>query len=195
MLAEEVRKPLPTDHFKQGFGKRNAVIIPEILGWTNDMEVVDRLGRRKEELYRELVKSDGIKALPGIRELLVELKAVGIPCVVGTSTERKNLELAFDLLDLADFFQGAVCSEDVIRGKPDPEVFLKAAALMDLSPERCVVLEDSAHGIEAARSGNMKALGLATTREAEKLEGAGAHCVIPDPTASNLGLLTSLFQG
>ena len=195
MLAEEVGKPLPTDHFKQGFGKRNAVIIPEILGWTNDMEVVDRLGRRKEELYRELVKSDGIKALPGIRELLVELKAVGIPCVVGTSTERKNLELAFDLLDLADFFQGAVCSEDVIRGKPDPEVFLKAAALMDLSPERCVVLEDSAHGIEAARSGNMKALGLATTREAEKLEGAGAHCVIPDPTASNLGLLTSLFQG
>ena len=195
MLAEEEGKPLPTDHFKQGFGKRNAVIIPEILGWTNDMEVVDRLGRRKEELYRELVKSDGIKALPGIRELLVELKAVGIPCVVGTSTERKNLELAFDLLDLADFFQGAVCSEDVIRGKPDPEVFLKAAALMDLPPERCVVLEDSAHGIEAARSGNMKALGLATTREAEKLEGAGAHCVIPDPTASNLGLLTSLFQG
>ncbi|MFP6887434.1 MAG: HAD family phosphatase [Opitutales bacterium] len=195
MLAEEVGKPLPTDHFTQGFGKRNAVIIPEILGWTNDMEEIDRLGRRKEELYRELVKSDGIKALPGIRELLVELKAVGIPCVVGTSTERKNLELAFDLLDLADFFQGAVCSEDVIRGKPDPEVFLKAAALMDLSPERCVVLEDSAHGIEAARSGNMKALGLATTREAEKLEGAGAHCVIPDPTASNLGLLTSLFQG
>ncbi len=195
MLAEEVGKPLPTDHFTQGFGKRNAVIIPEVLGWTNDMEAVDRLGRRKEELYRELVKSDGIKALPGIRELLVELKAVGIPCVVGTSTERKNLELAFDLLDLADFFHGAVCSEDVIRGKPDPEVFLKAAALMDLPPERCVVLEDSAHGIEAARSGNMKALGLATTREAEKLEGAGAHCVIPDPTASNLGLLTSLFQG
>ncbi len=195
MLAEEVGKPLPTDHFTQGFGKRNAVIIPEILGWTNDMEAVDQLGRRKEELYRELVKSDGIKALPGIRELLVELKAVGIPCVVGTSTERKNLELAFDLLDLADFFHGAVCSEDVIRGKPDPEVFLKAAALMDLPPERCVVLEDSAHGIEAARSGNMKALGLATTREAEKLEGAGAHCVIPDPTASNLGLLTSLFQG
>ena len=195
MLAEEIELPLPKNHFKKGFGKRNAVIIPEILGWTKDFNEVERLGRRKEELYRELVKSDGLRALPGIRELLVELKAVKIPCVVGTSTERENLELSFRLLDLGDFFQGAVCSEDVSRGKPDPEVFLKAAVLMDLPPERCVVLEDSAHGIEAARCGNMKALGLATTREAEKLKAAGAHLVISDPTAANLDLLTSLFQG
>jgi HAD superfamily hydrolase (TIGR01509 family) len=195
ILAEEIGKPLPENHFKQGFGKRNAVIIPQILGWTNDLDEVERLGRRKEELYRELVKSDGLRALPGIRELLLELKAVLIPCVVGTSTERENLELAFRLLDLGDFFQGAVCSEDVSRGKPDPEVFLKSAALTGLPPERCVVLEDSTHGIEAARCGNMKALGLATTREATKLKAAGAHLVISDPTAANLDLLTSLFQG
>ena len=195
MLAEEIGQPLPKNHFKQGFGKRNALIIPEILGWTKEVDEVERLGRRKEELYRELVKSDGLRALPGIRELLVELKAVEIPCVVGTSTERENLELAFHLLDLGDFFQGAVCSEDVSKGKPDPEVFLKAAVLMDLPPERCVVLEDSAHGIEAARCGKMKALGIATTREVEKLKAAGAHLVIADPTAANLGLLTSLFQG
>ena len=195
MLAEEIGKPLPKNHFQQGFGKRNALIIPEILGWTKDVDEVERLGRRKEELYRKLVKSDGLRALPGIRELLVELKTVEIPCVVGTSTERENLELAFRLLDLGDFFQGAVCSEDVSRGKPDPEVFLKSAELTGLPPERCVVLEDSAHGIEAARCGNMKALGLATTRESEKLKAAGAHLVISDPTAATLDLLTSLFQG
>ena len=194
MLAEEVGKPLPADHFKQGFGKRNAVIIPEILGWTYDVVEVERLGHRKEELYRDLVENDGLKALPGVRELLVELKMAYIPCVVGTSTERENLDLAFDLLGLGEFFQGAVCSEDVNRGKPDPEVFLKAAVLTGLPPERCVVLEDSAHGIEAAREGNMKGLGLATTRSAEKLEAAGAHCVIPDPTAANLALLASLFE-
>ena len=194
MLAEEVGKPLPTDHFTQGFGKRNAVIIPEILGWTNDMEEIDRLGRRKEELYRELVKSDGLEALPGVRELLEELKMAGIPCVVGTSTERENLQLAFDLLELGAFFLGSTCSEDVSRGKPDPEVFLHAAGQTSLPPEKCVVLEDSTHGIEAALAGNMKALGLATTRPAEKLESAGAHCVIPDPTAANLALLASLFE-
>ena len=194
MLAEEIGQPLPENHFKQGFGKRNAVIIPEILGWTKDLDEVERLGRRKEELYRELVKSDGIKALPGVRELLEELKMAGIPCVVGTSTERKNVRLAFDLLGLGEFFLASTCSEDVSRGKPDPEVFLHAAGQTSLPPEKCVVLEDSTHGIEAALAGNMKALGLATTRPAEKLESAGAHCVIPDPTAANLALLTSLFE-
>ena len=194
MLAEEVSKPLPADHFKQGFGKRNAVIIPEILGWTNDLEEIERLGRRKEELYRELVESDGLKALPGVRKLLRELKEASIPCVVGTSTERKNLRLAFDLLDLGNFFLGSTCSEDVTRGKPHPEVFLKSAALTKLPPGKCVVLEDSTHGIEAALAGNMKALGLATTRPAEKLKTAGAHFVIPDPTAANLALLASLFE-
>ena len=194
MLAGEVGKPLPKDHFKQGFGKRNAVIIPEILGWTDDVVEIDRLGRRKEELYRELVKSDGLKALPGVRKLLKELKMAGIPCVVGTSTERENLQLAFDLLGLNEFFLGSTCSEDVSRGKPDPEVFLHAAGQTRLPPEKCVVLEDSTHGIEAALAGNMKALGLATTYPAEKLESAGAHCVIPDPTAANLALLASLFE-
>ena len=195
MLAKETGKPLPENHFKKGFGKRNAVIIPEILDWTQDLEEIEKLGKRKEELYRELVKSEGLRTLPGIRELLVELQSAKVPCVVGTSTERKNLLLAFELLGLGSFFTGAVCSEDVLRGKPDPEVFIKAAALTGLSPERCVVLEDSSHGIEAARNGNMKALGLSTTRETEQLKAAGAHLVISNPTAANLDLLTSLFQG
>ena len=178
MLAEEIGEPLPENHFKQGFGKRNAVIIPEILGWTNDLDEVERLGRRKEELYRELVKSDGLRALPGIRELLVELKTVEIPCVVGTSTERENLELAFRLLDLGDFFQGAVCSEDVSRGKPDPEVFLKAAAKAGGKPEHSVVFEDAHVGIEAGLAANMKVIAVATTHPAASL--GKAHLVCED---------------
>ena len=192
MLAEEVGKPLPTDHFTQGFGKRNAVIIPEIIGWTNDMEEIDRLGRRKEELYRELVKSEGIKALPGVRELLEELKMAGIPCVVGTSTERENLRLAFDLLELGAFFLGSTCSEDVSRGKPDPEVFLKAAEKTGLPPARCFVIEDTSHGVEAALAGGMKAIGVATTRAAELLNDA--HLVVSDMTALNLAAILPLFE-
>ena len=194
MLAEEVGKKLPDDHFTQGFGKRNAVIIPEILGWTDDGEEVERLGQRKEELYRDLLREDGLVALPGVRELLAELNGADIPCVVGTSTERENVDLACEVLDLGDFFTGAVCSEDVSRGKPDPEVFLKAAAKARLPAERCGVLEDSGHGIEAARAGSMRALGLATTRPAERLVEAGAHLVVPDPSSVDLALLASLFS-
>lgn len=193
-LAEESGNDLPEDHFKKGFGKRNAVIIPEILGWSKDPEVIERLGKRKEELYREMGRSQGIPILPGIKDLLEALRAEGIPCIIGTSTEKKNVELACEQHDLSGFFSGAVCTEDVSNGKPDPEVFLKAASLAGLEPQNCVVLEDSVHGIIAARRGGMKGLGLATTRDEKDLLEAGADLVVDNPSKLSIGLLESLFQ-
>jgi HAD superfamily hydrolase (TIGR01509 family) len=193
-LASEIGETLPADHFKRGFGKRNAVIIPEILGWSTDPAKIDLLGKRKEELYRETGMIEGIPILPGIKDLLVALRAEGIPCVIGTSTEKKNVELACEQHDLSVFFSGAVCTEDVSNGKPDPEVFLKAAALAKAEPQNCVVLEDSAHGIIAARRGGMKGLGLATTRDEKDLLEAGADLVVENPSKLSIGLLESLFQ-
>jgi HAD superfamily hydrolase (TIGR01509 family) len=193
-LASETGNALPPNHFKEGFGKRNAVIIPGILGWTQDPERIDLLGKRKEELYRELGEVEGIPILPGIRNFLESLKEAAIPCVIGTSTERQNIELAFEQLDLSSFFLGAVCSEDVSEGKPDPEVFLKAASLAKTDPQNCVVIEDSAHGIIAARRGGMKGLGLATTRDEKDLQEAGADLVVNNPSKLSIGLLESLFQ-
>jgi HAD superfamily hydrolase (TIGR01509 family) len=193
-LASEIGKTLPADHFKRGFGKRNAVIIPEILDWSQDSAEIDRWGKRKEELYRIMGREEGIPILDGTRDFLRSLRAAGIPCVIGTSTERMNIELAFEQLDLGSFFLGAVCSEDVSRGKPDPEVFLKAATLVGVDPQNCVVLEDSAHGIIAARRGGMKGLGLATTRDKKDLIEVGADIVINNPSELSIGLLESLFQ-
>ena len=87
-----------------------------------------------------------------------------------------------------------VQSEDVSNGKPDPEVFLKAAVLAKAEPQNCVVLEDSAHGIIAARRGGMKGLGLATTRDRKDLLECSADMVVKDPTHISIGLLESLFQ-
>lgn len=193
-LASEIGKELPADHFKRGFGKRNAVIIPEILGWSRDAAEIDRWSKRKEELYREMGSEQGIPILDGIKNFLESLRAEGIPCVIGTSTERRNVELAFEQHDLSTFFSGAVCTEDVSVGKPDPEVFLKAATLASAEPQNCVVLEDSVHGIIAARRGRMKGLGLATTRNRKDLLEAGADLVVNHPSDLSIGLLASLFQ-
>jgi len=193
-LASEIGKTLPADHFKRGFGKRNAVIIPEILDWSQDSAEIDRWGKRKEELYRIMGREEGIPILDGTRDFLRSLRAAGIPCVIGTSTERKNIELAFEQLDLGSFFLGAVCSEDVSKGKPNPEVFLKAATLASAEPQNCVVLEDSTHGIIAARRGGMKGLGLATTRDNKDLIEVGADLVVATPSELSIGLLESLFQ-
>jgi len=192
LLAEEVGKPLPPDHFKRGFGQRNAVIIPEILNWSQDPVEIERWSLRKEALYRDIVAERGLIALEGARELIEELNEAAIPCVVGTSTERANVEMSFDLLSLQGKFSDMTCSEDVSRGKPDPEVFLKAAAKTGLPPAQCFVIEDTAHGVEAALAGGMKAIGVATTRPAEHL--ADAHLVAKDMTELNLAIIQSLFE-
>ena len=151
LLAAEIGKPLPAGHFKKGFGKKNQVIIPEILGWSQNGEEIDRLGDRKEELYRELVRQGGMRILPGARELLTALKTSGIPRAIASSTSRANLESIFASTGLGEFFDAVVSAEDVTNGKPAPDVFLKAASLLGVPPERCVVFEDALFGIEAAQ--------------------------------------------
>ena len=193
MLADELNLTLPTNHFKLGFGKKNEIIIPKILQWSQNQTDIIKWGKRKEEIYRDLGKIEGIPILKGMREFLDSLKSKKIPCVIGTSTEKENLSLAFSQLNIGHYFQGSICSDDVSQGKPDPEVFQKAAKIIEQKPENCVVLEDSTHGIEAAKTGGMKALGILTTKQESELFKSGADQVINDPTMLNISLLQSLF--
>jgi HAD superfamily hydrolase (TIGR01509 family) len=180
-LAQEISRPLPHNHFKQGFGKRNEIIIPEILKWSKDPQQIKNWGERKEALYREFAKETGIHLLPGVKDFLQDMQRHQIPAVIGTSTSRENISLAFEQLGIKGFFIGAICSEDVTRGKPDPEVFLKGAMLLQLPPGQCVVFEDSTHGIEAARAGEMKAVAIKTSQTEADLYQAGAHMLVDTP--------------
>jgi beta-phosphoglucomutase family hydrolase len=171
-LADEVDRELPEDFFEKSFGQRNVNIIPNFLGWTDDEQEVERLSRRKEELYRELIKANGIEALAGVKLLLEDLHASGVPCVIGSSTERKNIEVVLELLGFEEYFQGIVAGDEVSRGKPDPEVFLRCAEMTGQEPPRCVVFEDSRHGIEAAIAGKMKTVAVATTHPLSEFEDA-----------------------
>lgn len=168
-LARETGKPLPEGHFKAGFGRKNEFIIPRILGWEEDPQQVRRLSLRKEELYREIVLEKGLEPLPGVRTWLERLAAAGVPCAIGSSTHRKNIEVSLDVLGLRDFFREIVSAEDVSHGKPDPEVFLKAAAKIGTAPEKCVVFEDAHVGIEAAQRAGMRVIAVATTNPLSEL--------------------------
>lgn len=171
-LAAEVGKPLPPGHFLKGFGRKNEFIIPEILGWTDDIAEIRRISLRKEALYREVVADWGLSALPGVRTWLERLRDAGVPCSIGSSTHRANIDLSLGLIGLAEFFDAIVTAEDVTKGKPDPQVFLTAASRIERAPERCVVFEDAHVGIAAARAGGMRVVGVATTHPAEELHDA-----------------------
>jgi beta-phosphoglucomutase family hydrolase len=170
-LAREEGKILPEGHFLKGFGRRNVEIMRDMLHWSEDLNEIQRLSLRKEELYREVVKDWGIEPLPGVRRWLERLQEGGIACGIGSSTEDKNVKLGLEILGLGMFFKTAVTAEHVKRGKPAPDVFLEVARRLGARPERCVVFEDAPAGVEAGRAAGMKVVGVTTTHPGGHLEG------------------------
>jgi HAD superfamily hydrolase (TIGR01509 family) len=167
-LAATENRVLPEGHFIQGFGKRNQEIIPHILGWATDPEEVERISFAKEEAYRTQLVADRIEPLAGVVSWLESLRAAGIPCAVGSSTPRANVDCALKLWGWDSYFADMITAEDVHRGKPDPEVFVKAAQRLGLPPERVVVFEDSLMGIAAAHAAGARVVAvLGTHAEAE----------------------------
>ncbi len=172
LLAAEEGHVLEDGFFLRSFGMRNEQIIPDMLGWETEPHGVRRVSRRKEQLYRNLVRDWGIEPLPGVVQWLEVLRAAGIPCVLASSTQRENIVLSLEALGLADFFRDIVSSEDVSLGKPDPEVFLVAAAKIGCESAQCVVFEDAHVGVEAALSAGMRVVAVTTTHAAESLTRA-----------------------
>lgn len=193
-LSEEEGLPLFEGHFKIGFGKRNEFIIPQVLKWSNDPVEVQRLADKKEALYREIVRETGLSPLPGVRSFVTKLEELGFPRVVGSSTPRANIDAVMEIIGLTGKFAGIVAAEDVTEGKPNPEVFLKAAKMISRDPARCIVFEDSFGGIEAGKAAGMKVIGLATTNSLEALREAGVSLAVSSFEELDLKTLLALLD-
>lgn len=191
-LANEAGLPLPPGHFQRSFGMKNEWIIPMLLRWTQDPAEIRRLSQRKEWWYRRLVADEGLELCRGAAELLAALTREGVSCAVGSSTPRENLTFILDRLGLAGAFQATVTAEDVQRGKPDPDVFVLAAARLGLPPARGVVVEDAPVGIAAAHAAGMRVVGVTTTHPEGVLRGADE--IIPGLNALTVARLRMLVD-
>ncbi|MGC8643260.1 MAG: HAD family hydrolase [Isosphaeraceae bacterium] len=161
----------------QTFGMTNPSmfrLLPEGPRTEADMA---RHSAQKEACYRELARGR-IVLMDGVRELLDALTAAGVRLAIGSSGVRGNLELTVHECGLDGRFAAMVALEDITHGKPDPEVFLKAAARAGAKPEHCAVFEDAPFGIQAARAAGMYAIGVTTSHPAPVLWDAGAHEVV-----------------
>jgi len=163
-------KVTPED-IRSRFGNLNDEYFKFLYGKQLPKEESEKLGEEKETIYREVYSRD-IQAAVGLIDLLNMLKSHGFKIAVATSANRNNLDFVLDRTQIRHFFDVLVDSSMVSKGKPDPEVFLKAAGLMDISPSKCLVFEDSVHGVEAACHANMKVIALTTTFKADKLKAA-----------------------
>jgi beta-phosphoglucomutase len=178
-LAAEIGRPFTRADFAATFGRRNPEIIRFLFGDAySDAEVAD-LGERKELHYRALAVN-GVSLLPGVWPLLEEFERLNVPQAIGSSAPRANLELILDATGSRAFFRAVVAMEDTKRGKPDPEVFLVAAAKLRVEPARCVVFEDAVAGVQAAKAGGMKCVAVRFVghHSAESLRAAGAERVV-----------------
>jgi beta-phosphoglucomutase len=115
--------------------------------------------------------------MPAARELLVALHRAGFLLAIGSSAPPENVDLALDRMEAESLFEAVVTGQDIRRGKPDPQVFLTAAARLRVPPEWCAVVEDAPAGIAAALAAEMTAIGLASTGRT-RAELAAAHLVV-----------------
>lgn len=152
------------------FGQRNDEMIPALLSRQVGEEELARLASRKEEIYRELTGAVLKETMvPGLKHFLQELWDHNVAMSVATSGPRGNVDFVLDGLRIRSFFRGAVTGAEVSHGKPHPEVFLKAAELLQVDPSRCLVFEDTTSGIEAARRAGCRCIAVATTHSREEL--------------------------
>lgn len=156
---------LTREQFAAMFGRRNDEILRGYFGEDYPEAEVARVGGAKEVLYREFVRARGIELLPGVSRWLERLRAGGWLQAMASSAPRANLEAITEALGLGDYFAAVVSAEDVTAGKPDPQVFLAAAARLGVRPARCVVVEDAPAGTEAARRAGMRSVGVLTMHE------------------------------
>ena len=180
-LAKEVNKPLARETFEATFGRRNADIVRPMFGMELTDDDVEWYGERKEELYRVQARK-GVDLTPGARSLLEQLQLAGFPQAIGSSAPRANIHLIMQLTQTTHFFKAVVSVEDTTSGKPDPRVFQIAAQRLDLPPSRCVVIEDAPAGVQAAKNGGMKSIGVRAVghHSSEFLYGSGADLVVPN---------------
>lgn len=144
------------------YGRRNDQIVQDFYGEQLPAEEVAARGAAKEIIYRQML-GDRIEEtlVMGLRDFLERYR--GAPMAVGSNAEPENIDFVLDRAGLRQYFRAVVDGHQVTHPKPHPEVYLRAAELLDIPPRDCIVLEDSHTGVAAARAAGMRIAGIGTT--------------------------------
>ncbi len=126
---------------------------------------------RKIKYYEEYFET-GMQFFPGVKRLIASLSESGLKIAVASTSHRRFITRALTRLSALDYFAAIVSYEDITRGKPDPEVYLKALDRLSIQPEFCVAFEDSVNGVLSAKAANIKCVAITNTFCREELKQA-----------------------
>ena len=175
-IAGTIGHELTESEFSKQFGRTNDPIIRQLFEWAGRSapapDEIEAYAQRKESDFRSMVL-DEFPEMPGATVLLKSLHEDGWRLAAGTSAPMANAELFREKLGCGRLFETIVTGDDVTHGKPDPEVFVLAAARLGVPASSCVVIEDAAAGVEAAIRAGMASVGFCSKgRTPEELADA-----------------------
>lgn len=175
---------------KRIYGRTNNEWITNLFGKLPKERLLE-LGEEKEAMFRAIYK-DAVEPVAGLEKFLKKLTHQKIPNAIGTSAPRSNVDFILDNTGLRNYFPVILDQSHVEHGKPNPEIYLKTAAALNLQPAQTIVFEDSLSGIEAAQRAGARVVGVTTTHTPAELK----HCdlVIPDFTNLELESLSAIIK-
>jgi beta-phosphoglucomutase len=148
------------EQFLRTFGQTNATFLPAWLGPDARAGQIREVSELKEACFRRIIQETGLSPLPGVASWIARLDSEGWRQAIASSAPRLHVEAMLNAVQLRRFFAAIVAAEDVRYGKPDPQVFLEAAARLEVTPARTIVVEDAVAGIEGVRRAGMLSVGV-----------------------------------
>ena len=170
LLNDELGGNFTWDEVKpQMYGKNPEVLVRMFGPDRFTLDEMNQLSLEKEKKY-QLEFLPHLKLLPGLNEFLENAYRQGIPMAIGSAAIPFNIDFVLDNLNIRHYFKAIVSADDVILSKPHPETYLKAAALLNVTPTDCIVFEDVPKGAESAENAGMKAVVITTTHQEEEFD-------------------------
>lgn len=164
-------------------GMGSELIFPTVFGdhgITLTHEEVKQYVSEKREIYDRIIRTTPIEPVPGVVDFLERMRDRGFRMSVASGNRIESVKFLLDAIAVRDFFEFLVTNKDAAKPKPAPDIFLAAAAKMELEPSECVVFEDAVNGLQGAQAAGMSSIGLATRIPEEDLRKAGADLVVKD---------------
>jgi HAD superfamily hydrolase (TIGR01509 family) len=177
------------EDFRQTFGMNNYGLLTKLFGYPPTPILISQIADKKEERFRELIKGK-IKLEPGVFEWINQISRFGYLQAIASSAPQANIDQLLDELSICQYFQTVVSAEKM-PGKPDPTVFLSAAANLGVSPGNSIVIEDSVAGLSAAQKAGMKCIAITSTNPKDLL--LTAEIVIENFSTINPSIVRKLF--